>query len=556
MRLTIVPLLVLFLSSTVLGEHQHPLFASASDSEHYEFGWPVKKVAIVGAGAGGLLSYRELTRAGFDVRVFERDSIPGGNWRYTEEVALDAPIPNAPPVVADFEPSLPPDNVNLPYEKVHKGVPEEELARIRRDHYLPRPLWSSLKSNAPSPIQQIRELPWPEGTPWELPRQLLQRYLRSFASFHGLNANDDNPNISYNTRVELVQKREDGKGWTVTLRKYTEPGSNEYKESWWSEDFDAIVVASGRYNAPNFPSIPGCTEWASKYPGTVIHSRQYRHPDKYENKTVLVIGASTSASEISAGINKHAKKVFLSEENGPPSHLPHRITLSRVPPNTTIIGEIKSFHANNGSIELLNGTFVTGIDRIIAGTGFRYSFPFLPQYHNTTFKNDELSPGAIVTDGSHIRSLHLDLVYIEEPTIGFINMNNGMQSFQYGEFASLALAKIWLGHAKLPTKSEMWRIHEERVKAEGGYGKHFMFLGEAKNDARLRYFVSWINEAAEKHGGRQIATPSESLKEIMEIWGQAHYLSKAGDKGFETNSVSEGILNQGTFWDNVFADDW
>ncbi|KAK7049894.1 hypothetical protein VNI00_005324 [Paramarasmius palmivorus] len=538
MRFSSLALLILHLSATVLGEYQHPLSFSSEDDQH-ELEWPVKKVAIIGAGAGGLLSYRELTRAGFEVRVFERDSVPGGNWRYTEEVALDAPIPNAPPAVADFAPSLPPDHADLPYERVHRGVSEEELARVKRDHILPRPLWDSLKSNAPSHIQQIRETPWPEGTPWELPRQLLQRYLRSFASLHGVNANDENPNVTYNTRVELVQKRKNGKGWTVTLRKFTELGDGGYKENWWSEDFDAIVVAAGRYNAPNIPSITGCSDWASKYPGRFIHSRQYRHPNKYDNQTVLIIGASTSASEISADINKHANKVYLSvrdEKNRPPSGLPHSITLSRVPPNTTIIGEIRRFIPESAGIELLNGTVITGIDHIISGTGFRYSFPFLPQYHNTTFKNDELSPGAIITD-----------------------VNSGMQSFQYGEFAALALAKIWAGHAKLPSKSEMWRKHEERVRDEGGYGKHFMFLGTVKNEARLTHFISWLNRAAEKHGGRQISPPSESLKEIMEIWAQAHYYSKAGNKGFESNSAPfsvDKIFDRASLVDAMYAEDW
>lgn len=50
----------------------------------------------------------------------------------------------------------------------------------------------------------------------------LQGYVRAFASFHGVNSNDDNPAVSYNTRVELAEKhyREDGQedGWTLTTK--------------------------------------------------------------------------------------------------------------------------------------------------------------------------------------------------------------------------------------------------------------------------------------------------------------------------------------------------
>ena len=50
----------------------------------------------------------------------------------------------------------------------------------------------------------------------------LQGYVRAFASFHGVNSNDDNPAVSYNTRVELAEKHygEDGQedGWTLTTK--------------------------------------------------------------------------------------------------------------------------------------------------------------------------------------------------------------------------------------------------------------------------------------------------------------------------------------------------
>ena len=93
----------------------------------------------------GLAAYRELTEVGLDVRIFERDSVPGGNWHYTEEVALDAPVPNAPTPIGDFVPSLPPEGVNLPYSEEF-----EDDDKIWRDHRGPKPIWESLTSNAPS----------------------------------------------------------------------------------------------------------------------------------------------------------------------------------------------------------------------------------------------------------------------------------------------------------------------------------------------------------------------------------------------------------------------
>jgi cation diffusion facilitator CzcD-associated flavoprotein CzcO len=56
----------------------------------------------------GIISY------GFDVQVFERDHMPGGNWHYTKEVVPDkVSIPNAEASVGDYVPSLPPRGVEL-----------------------------------------------------------------------------------------------------------------------------------------------------------------------------------------------------------------------------------------------------------------------------------------------------------------------------------------------------------------------------------------------------------------------------------------------------------
>ena len=65
----------------------------------------------------------------------------------------------------------------------------------------------------------------------EIPQQKLQKYLRAFASWNGINNNDGNPHISYNTRVESVQKRyaEDGSrtGWTLTMKEVVRTSSNK-----------------------------------------------------------------------------------------------------------------------------------------------------------------------------------------------------------------------------------------------------------------------------------------------------------------------------------------
>ena len=70
----------------------------------------------------------------------------------------------------------------------------------------------------------------------ELPQQKLQNYLRAFASWHGINTNDGNSHISYNTRVESVNKRyaEDGSrtGWTLTVKELVKTSYNITRATW------------------------------------------------------------------------------------------------------------------------------------------------------------------------------------------------------------------------------------------------------------------------------------------------------------------------------------
>ncbi|KAG5636526.1 hypothetical protein H0H81_007723 [Sphagnurus paluster] len=436
-------LLVLAEIATIIAASQTPLLAphQAEGLDHYAFKWPIKKVAIIGAGPSGLINYREFTHAGFDVRVFERDTLPGGNWHYSEEAPNNTPIPNAHISVGDYIPSLPPKGVELPCEEVYEGP-------------------------------DITEFPWPKGTSWELPHAKIARYIRAFASYHGVNSNDENPRISYNTRVERVEKHfsplGEEAGWTLTLKTLTRTGPHSVKATWRTENFDAVVIASGRYNAPNIPNIKGLKEWANVFPKRIIHSRQYRRPQSFANQTVLIVGAATSGGEIARDLNPHVKKIYQSirPDNVTKPHFRLDFFLRRIPANISIVPEIKQFHApgksiHSSGIELANGTV-----------------------HNTSItseddgEEDQNEPRPIVTDGTHLRSLYLDIFYIEEPTL----VNVGMQSFTYAEYIGVALSKVWAGTAHLPTTREMWRRQRERVAELGGYGPHFQFLGSERTD--------------------------------------------------------------------------
>ena len=72
-----------------------------------------------------------------------------------------------------------------------------------------------------------------------VPQHKLQNYLRAFASWHGINTNDGNSRIHYNTRVESVQKSyaEDGSrtGWTLTVKELVKISSNTTRAKWTTQ---------------------------------------------------------------------------------------------------------------------------------------------------------------------------------------------------------------------------------------------------------------------------------------------------------------------------------
>lgn len=47
------------------------------------------KVAVVGAGAAGLVTIRHLIEQGFVCKAFEQTDKVGGTWNYTENTGVD-----------------------------------------------------------------------------------------------------------------------------------------------------------------------------------------------------------------------------------------------------------------------------------------------------------------------------------------------------------------------------------------------------------------------------------------------------------------------------------
>jgi hypothetical protein len=87
----------------------------------------------------------------------------------------------------------------------------------------------------------------------------------------------------FRTRVEFLSSGD--AGWLV-------------RHTGETERFDRVVVATGRFQSPFIPTVPGLDTFAGS--AGITSTYQYRGPEPYRGKRVLVAGGAISAMEIAA----------------------------------------------------------------------------------------------------------------------------------------------------------------------------------------------------------------------------------------------------------------
>ena len=105
------------------------------------------------------------------------------------------------------------------------------------------------------------------------------------------------------TIVDWIEPEVLSSGQTVYLVTFT----NLNTKVSLTKTFDAIILGNGHYSVGHIPLIRGM----ETFPGSRVHSHQYRMPEKYDNKKVCILGASWSGIDIALEVSKYAKKVSL-----------------------------------------------------------------------------------------------------------------------------------------------------------------------------------------------------------------------------------------------------
>jgi hypothetical protein len=218
-----------------------------------------RRVAVIGAGAAGLVTARELSRAGHEPVVFEQSLAVGGVWVYSPDTERD-PLGQAGP-------------------RIHGS------------------LYASLRTNLPRDLMAFGDYPfdargggrdeWPRFPGHGCVREYLENFARDFAIV---------PLIRFGTKVVAVAPAQDGMWWLES-----QTGDVRQREL-----FDAVAVCNGHYSEPRLPALPG----AQSFPARQLHSHNYREPGPFTARRVALLGASASALDLSAEIAAVAATVL------------------------------------------------------------------------------------------------------------------------------------------------------------------------------------------------------------------------------------------------------
>lgn len=155
--------------------------------------------------------------------------------------------------------------------------------------------WSSVYASAhlisSARRTEFAEFPMPADAP-DYPRHdYLLDYLRAYARQYGLYDH-------YRFGAAVTRAERENGGWRLHIA-----GDG-------SETFTHLICAVGTFCEPSRPSIPG------EFLGELRHSAEYKQPQMFQGKRVLVVGAGNSACDIAVDAVHHARSVDWSVRRG------------------------------------------------------------------------------------------------------------------------------------------------------------------------------------------------------------------------------------------------
>jgi len=209
-------------------------------------------VCVIGAGAAGLTTVKNLLEHGFEVDCYERETGVGGAWNWRHDRS---------------------------------------------------PVYASTHLISSKPFTQYPDFPMPDSWPDYPHHSLLLSYFERYTDHFDLR-----PHIWFGTEVVRVAPAEHGH-WDVTTRSAAGGGRGGGQRT---TRYGAVVVANGHNWSPKMPAYEGM----SGYAGKVIHASAYKDSAQLRGRRVLVVGAGNTGCDIAVEAAQQAAACWHSTRRG------------------------------------------------------------------------------------------------------------------------------------------------------------------------------------------------------------------------------------------------
>uniref|UniRef100_A0A2K6U8E2 Flavin-containing monooxygenase n=1 Tax=Saimiri boliviensis boliviensis TaxID=39432 RepID=A0A2K6U8E2_SAIBB len=319
----------------------------------------------------------------------------------------------------------------------------------------------SVFTNSSKEIMCFPDFPYPDDYPNYMHHSKLQEYIKTFAQKKDL------------LRHIYIKKCP---SFLVTGQWVVVTENNGKQES---TIFDVVMICLGHYVYPNLPtdSFPGLNQFQGNY----LHNRDYKDPEAFKGKRVLMIGLGNSGSDTAVELSHLATQVIISTRSGSwvmssvwDDDYPWDMVFLRKEPifndelqscilcgTVSIKPSVKAFKETSAVFE--DGTMFEAIDSIIFATGYDYSYPFLDE---TIIKsrNNEVTL---------FKGIFPPLM--EMPTLAVIGFVQSLgAAIPTADLQAHWAAKVFANSYTLPTTNEITADIDEKM------GKKLKWFGQSQ----------------------------------------------------------------------------
>lgn len=183
----------------------------------------------------------------------------------------------------------------IPFECFEKGSQLGGLWRYENDN-AQAAAYRSLHLNSSKDRTGFFDYPMPTSYPDFPHHSLVLKYLEDYTHHFGFGEK-----ITFQTTVSRIEPLESS-SYEVTTQDRA--GKQQRRV------YSAVIVANGHHWKPRWPQLPGA------FSKQMLHSHDYRTPEPFAGKRVLVVGMGNSACDIACDIARVAESVQLSIRRG------------------------------------------------------------------------------------------------------------------------------------------------------------------------------------------------------------------------------------------------